>query len=267
MSSERISRGRRGPHLLIGEGMEELKEHKVYSLTLAGVTVGCSFMFPDTFSFFGRYITGCGWGNGIRLSPEDRASWEKNIGPMNALSEYSAFTAPISDVLMGFDRCIIHAAAFRFRDKAFLIAAPSGVGKTTQVKTLSELYPGEFSVISGDRPVLEFADDGEVIAHPSPWNGKEGWCGAEAAPLAAIILLKRGDQSSVGKVSAKDAAVRIFTSVFQSADDEECVKRTAYYSDRLLKAAPVWEFVNGGVPDSSRMLYEKVLKEAELYGV
>lgn len=247
--------------------MEGLTEQKVYLLTLAGVTVGCSFEFPNTFRYFGSCISGCCQGNGIMLSPEDRAAWEKNIGSMNALSEYSAFTAPVSDALMNFSRCIVHAAAFRFRNKAFLIAAPSGVGKTTQVKTLSELYPGEFSVISGDRPVLEFADDGEVIAHPSPWNGKEGWCGAEAAPLAAIILLERGEQSSISRISAKEAAVRIFTSVFQSAVDEECIKRTAFFSDRLLKAAPVWEFVNGGVPDSTRMLYEKVLKGAELYGV
>ena len=43
--------------------------------------------------------------------------------------------------------------------------------------------------------------------------------------------------------------------------------RTAAFAELLLKQTPVWEFINGGVPNSTRLLYEKVLREAEDYGV
>lgn len=238
----------------------------MYKLTLAGAEVGCSFEFPDTHFYFGGYVSGPYPGEGLRLSRELRDSWEKSIAAMDAFNEYSAFTTPVSDALMREGRCIMHAAAFRFRDKAYLIAAPSGVGKSTQVRTLSELYPGEFSVISGDRPVLEATED-EIVVHPSPWNGKEGWRGADKAPLAAIILLKRGETNAVRELSVRNAAARVFASIFQSAETEESIRRTAAFAELLLKRAPVWEFENGGVPDSSRLLYEVVLKEAKQDGV
>lgn len=251
---------------MLGEGMEELKEQKTYALTLAGATVGCSFTFPDTFRCFGDYICGYYEGEGQKLSPATREDWERLNGSFDTFAEYSAFTVPVSDALLKTGRCIIHAAAFRFEDRAYLIAAPSGVGKSTQVRTLMELYPDEIAVISGDRPVLEATEDG-IMVHPSPWNGKEGWCGAEAAPLAAIILLERGDENSIRAIPSKNGVVRVFTSLFMDAESEDGILRAASFTDTVLKHTPVWEYVNAGVPDSSRMLYEKVLKEAELYGV
>ena len=246
--------------------METTREQKIFKLTLADVTVGCSFEFPETHRYFGDYVSGPFQGEGLRLSPEDRAAWEKNIASMDAYNEYSAFTLPVSAELMKYGRCVMHAAAFRFRGRAYLIAAPSGVGKSTQVRTLSELYPGEFSVISGDRPVLEATED-DIVVHPSPWNGKEGWRGAEKAPLAAIILLKRGETNAVRELSVRNAAARVFASIFQSAETEESIRCTAAFAELLIKRAPVWEFENGGVPDSSRLLYEVVLKEAKQDGV
>lgn len=246
--------------------MKGIKEHNYFKLTLADVTVGCSFEFPETHRYFGDYVSGPFPGEGLRLSPEERAAWEKNIASMDAYNEYSAFTLPISAELMKHGRCVMHAAAFRFRGRAYLIAAPSGVGKSTQVRTLSQLYPGEFSVISGDRPVLEAKDD-EVVVHPSPWNGKEGWHGAGKAPLAGIILLNRGETNGIRRLSAREAAARVFAAIFQNAENEENIKRAASFAERMIKSAPVWEFENGGVPDSSRLLYEKVLKEADEDGI
>lgn len=246
--------------------MEQIKEQNHYELTLAGATVGCSFEFPETHLYFGNYINGPFPGEGLRLSPEDRAAWERTVAPMDAFNEYSAFTVPVSEALLKHGRCVMHAAAFRFHDRAYLIAARSGVGKSTQVKTLSELYPGEFTVISGDRPVLEATEYG-VMVHPSPWNGKEGWCGAEKAPLAAMILLRRGEVNSLERFPAGRAAAPVFSSLFQSAENGESIRRTASFADLIIKSVPVWAFENGGVPDSSRMLYETVLKEAEEHGV
>jgi len=246
--------------------MEGIKEQKQYKLTLADVTVGCSFEFPETHLYFGRYASGPFEGEGIRLSPEDRARWEEKIAPMDAYNEYSAFTLPAAEALMLQSRFIVHAAAFSFRGRAYLIAAPSGVGKSTQVRTLTELYPGEFTVISGDRPILEAAEDG-IVVHPSPWNGKEGWCGADKAPLAAVILLRRGDENRIERLSARKAAARVFSAVFQDAETEDDVRLAAHYTERMLETVSVWDFVNAGVPDSTKLLYEEVLSKENEDGV
>ena len=191
--------------------------------------------------------------------------WTEKIGPRNAYNEYSAFSYSVSDALLGMDFCIMHAAALRRGDKAYLITAPSGVGKSTQVRTLTELYPDEFTVISGDRPVLEAKDDGTVFVHPSPWNGKEGWAGAGPAPLSGIIMLERGEENRVVQIAAKQAAVNIFTAIFQTAENEGNVLAAAAFAEKLLNCASVWRFTNAGVPDSTRLLYETLFGEDNVH--
>lgn len=175
--------------------------------------------------------------------------------------EASFLTSCCSDHLLPHGRCIVHAAAFRDSRKAWIITADPKVGKSTQVRTLRELYPGTFSVICGDRPVLELADDGTVMVHPSPWNGKEAWSGAQAAPLAGIICLKRGQEDSVTRLKAKHAAIPVYRALIHTAAGEETVRLAASFAEGLLQRVPVWEFVNRDIPGSTRLLYQKVLTE------
>ena len=232
-----------------------------YSLNLGGITIPCTFTFPDCARFFGSYCTGPVPGPGsVAISQLFWDDWVRHIGPKNAYSEYSAFASVASQALLDFNRCVIHAAAIRWRHRAYLIAAPSGVGKSTQVKTLEALYPGGFAVISGDRPILELREDGSVIAHPSPWNGKEGWCGAEAAPVAALILLERGEKNAMQLLSARQAAGQVFSALLQASESEANIRKVAAFESALLQRVPVWHMVNAGVPDSTRMLYETVMQ-------
>ena len=155
----------------------------------------------------------------------------------------------------------MHAAAFRDEEKAWLIAADPGVGKSTQIRTLQELYPGTFSVVCGDRPVLQLMEDGMVMVHPSPWNGKEFWGGADAAPLAGIICLRRGEEDAVHMLRRKDAVIPVYGSLIHTAICEDIIRRAAAFADALLQGVPVWDFVNRDIPGSTELLYQKVLRE------
>lgn len=230
-----------------------------YRIMLAGIPIPCAFEFEQTAACFGAYAEG--------PEPETEAlhapdwlweDWLRGVGEKNAHNEYSLYAALCSSVLLHRDRCVYHAAALRFRDRAWLLAAPSGVGKSTQVKTLRELYPGAFGVISGDRPVLELTENG-VRVHPSPWNGKENWFGAEAAPLAGLILLRRGEENSVERLPVRDAAAPVYGGIFQTAADASEIHRAASFAGALLECVPVWRLTNRGVPDSTRLLYDRVL--------
>ena len=170
---------------------------------------------------------------------------------------------------MQHDRVLVHGVALRWKDRAWLICAPSGVGKSTQARFLQELRPGEFGVICGDRPVLEFCHSERseaesknpsptILVHPSPWNGKEKWCGAEAAPLAGIIFLERGGSNQLFSVSPKEIALPFFQQIIQSAKDAEMIRLAAAYETRLLNAVPLWKLVSHEVPDSTRLLLQTV---------
>ena len=187
----------------------------------------------------------------------------KNLGnEVNPHGEYSLLSLQTSEALFEHQRFIFHAVAFRWKDKSWLLTAAPGVGKSTQYKNLKELYPEEISIINGDRPVLQILDEGSIMVHPSPWNGKENWCGAEAAPLAGIIFLKQGNENTIKTLTAQEAAVGALSSVFHSYETEEVVKKAAKLTTALLKNTPLWLLTNKGDLESSTLLLD-TLKEWE----
>lgn len=240
---------------------------------MAGLTIPCELRYAETANYFPAPDPASprAAGASVRLTRED---WKFNLGNgivESPFSEYSILTAPFSDALMEYDRMIFHAVAVRWRDRAYLICAPSGVGKSTQARFLQELRPGEFSVICGDRPVLEFCQsapcrDGtlpsaaspQIIVHPSPWNGKENWRGAEAAPLAGLILLRRGDENALSALTPREAAFQCYAQVIQTAITEKTVIKAAELTTILLNSVPVWQLTTHQVPDSTRLLLETV---------
>ena len=300
-----------------------MKNDQIF-VTLANITLSCRLRYPETAGYFqkpGPDASCVGTGS-VCLSDDD---WDFFLhdGAMDAPhTEYSLLTAPLSDALMEFDRFIFHAVALRWRDRAWLIAAPSGVGKSTQARALQQLRPGEFSVISGDRPILEFCPatpaprpserseesvssvpfhrnserseesvppssrhserseesaspvpersapvaahsvrhsaDQSILVHPSPWNGKENWHGAEAAPLAGLILLSRGPENRLTALTDREAALTMYQHFLQSAWEPENIRRVAALETRLLRAVPIWLLESDQVPDSTRLLLDAV---------
>lgn len=208
-------------------------------------------------------------------------------------SEYSVLTFPISDALMLRNRVVIHAVALRWQEKAWLICANSGVGKSTQARWLQTLRPEEFGIISGDRPILEFrlpearasgagmigtqspprpaergsacslppslrSESGTILVHPSPWNGKENWHGAPAAPLAGVILLQRGAENKLYTLSPREAVIPLYTKLIQTTLNTELLILAGKLEERLLNSVPVWRLVTNEVPDSTKLLLEAV---------
>ena len=240
-------------------------KYNYYDLNLAGIILTAAFQFKDTSLHFGKYCLGASKKqNGIKVPKYELEIWKDFGLEKNAWHEYSCFTAIASDTLSQFNRFIVHAVAFAWKDKAYLIAAPSGVGKSTMIRTLQELYPGEFSIICGDRPILSAEEDGSLIVHPSPWNGKEDWHGAGKKELAGFINLSRGEVTRLHKMTDKEAALPVYMSIIQTRETEELIHRFSSFAEAVIKKAPVWNFISGGVPDSAGFLYDQLFKQEDL---
>ncbi len=290
-------------------------------VTFAGLTFPCALRYPETARYFPAPDPAASRveGESVCLTEKDWQFYLDTDMEDCAHTEFSLLTAAFSDALMDHDRMILHSVALRWRDKAYLIAARSGAGKSTQARCLQELRPGEFGIICGDRPILEFrhserseesvpipvaahsvrhaaiachserseesaspscsagnlparspvpkpsplgkvspqATD-EVIVHPSPWNGKENWYGAEAAPLAGLILLERGDENRLAALSPREAAIRTYAQLIQLCSDSAKIKKAAELTTRLLNSVPIWQLTTFQVPDSTKLLLESV---------
>ena len=243
-----------------------------YNISLAGITIPCKFQFTETASYFPeKYIKHSD--NRVSAILIDANEWNilKSLDMIESpYSEASLMTAYLSEALTEYQRAIVHGVAIRWKGKAYLICANPGVGKSTQARFLQELRPGEFEIICGDRPVIQAQltnnsgvdiGKGEVIVHPSPWNGKENWHGAAAAPLGGLILLERGSQNKIKKISELEAILPMYTYFIQLNRDEEVIKRIARLETCLLRAAPIWKLTSFQVPASTRILLDEVFIE------
>ena len=218
-------------------------------VTLAGLTIPLALRYPETAQFFppADPSAECATVDPAYMSDDE---WQDflALGMLNdAHSESNALTGKCSDVLIPFGRALFHAVALRWRGFAWLIVAASGVGKTTQFRTLDALRLGEFSMICGDRPVLDFRGD-RVLVWPSPWDGKEHLHGAPASPLAGIIFLERGEQNKLVALTEREAILRAYPAWIYNAKDASAVEKIAAFETRLLQSVPIWLLTAATVP-------------------
>ncbi len=240
------------------------------SITLAEIKLPVSLRFRETGRYFNEYgLTEAeeNSAEGISVSKAQHSQWLQTEQEITPFTEYSLLSIPASEQLMVYGGCIFHAAAFRWRDRAWLIAAQSGVGKSSRLKTLMEKWPEEVSVINGDKPALLCREDGSVLVCPSPWNGKEGWHGAEAAPLGGIFILQRGEEDLIRPADNVEKAVLVFLSVIHSWKDEETLRLAGKMADRVGRSVPVWHLTGYDIAQSTQLICDELRKEAERLGL
>ena len=175
----------------------------------------------------------------------------------NPLQEYSYLIEPASDALMTVDRCCLHGVAYVWGERAWILSAPSGTGKSTQYRNLTTLYGEEISCINGDKPCLEFRSDGTIMVHDSPWRGKEGWGTAEAVfPLTGMFFLYQKDYNEMQEYPRNAGIIPLYHQIFSSRKTEKELRNICRLEDILLRNIPVRFLANRGDPDSTRLIYE-----------
>ena len=241
---------------------------KHFEVQLSGLSIPCAARFAETERYFREFAPKaelCA-NSAPLLCPEQAVvpenDWKSAVefGMLAcAHTEYTVLTAYFSDILLRYHRVILHGVALKYQEKAYLICADSGVGKSTQARYLQELRPGAFEVICGDRPILQFNDRNEqIIVHPSPWNGKENWGSACTAPLAAVILLERGAENRIAPLQIRDAVVPMYTHFIHTGWEPENIQRVAELESKMLSAVPLWKLSSHDVPNSTMMMLESL---------
>ena len=243
-----------------------------FDAQLAGIDLTYAFRFSETSLFFRSIrsrdpfresLTGIP----VRVTENEFEGWKKSGKVIDGFGEFCLACMPTSEALLPHSRCIFHAAAINSKGKAWLIAAGSGVGKSTLCRELVDGWPAEFAVINGDKPVLHACTDGTVMVYPSPWNGKEGWQGAHAAPLGGIFLLRRGSEDSSKRLDRKEAVCETYSSIFQSFGNEQIIQYAAKMTEVILNNCAVWSLTSCNVKNTARLAYTCISEEVRAFGV
>ena len=110
----------------------------------------------------------------------------------------------------------IHSSAFNYKDKAVLITAPSGVGKSTLSNRMHKLY--NLDIINDDKPLLRLEND-NIYVYSSPFSGKEAKNINTILPLGLIVFLKRGE-NKLKFIHEKEAINELVKNVFRPNEND-----------------------------------------------
>lgn len=238
------------------------------TVDLGGVPVEISLEHADYLSSYEDFLTENPPLATAAVPAEKIAAARKfyDDGASDAYIEETEISAAAGTALLPFGRAVFHCAAFVWQQKAWLFAAPSGTGKTTQYRLWKMLFGNEVQMLNGDKAVLKIDECG-VLVFPSPWRGKENMGNRITAPLGGIILLEQAAENSICRLSAKKAAGRVYLQFMFARETTEQLLAVCSLEHRLLSTAPVWLLKNRGDEESTLLCYETLEKEIFKNGV
>lgn len=238
------------------------QENRIYSLNLGGCLVRYAFRYPETATIFGKYLREYdGEDYDIRLAQEymQECSWLVTEEVPEDWQEFFSLMLATSHFLLPTGRALFHGASFLWNDKAWILTAPSGTGKTTQLRNWRNLLRRETKIINGDKPVIICHDDGTVEAASSPWMGKErlGHPNLQAE-LGGIILLEQGDHNEITRMSPQEAAYALFIEFVSLPDTAGQIVCQGKILEQVLDHVPVWKLINTGDMHSTELTRDTI---------
>ncbi len=233
-------------------------------ITAADINISLDLKDPETKRYFSDFLLrekGEKESIAVPAAEEERIRSEsRRLQCAPSFAEYSLLLESVANPVLRHNRFFFHGAAFLWRGEAYIFAAKSGTGKTTQLKHWLSMYPDEIEVINGDKPIIEHKN-GTFHVYPSPWTGKENYRGNHFGKLAGIILLEQGDHDEFLVLDAKEAVFPIYLQFLFKPEDKESIDLVSGYEEELLSAVPVYKLINRGTAESAVLTHNAILRK------
>lgn len=231
-----------------------------FNILLADIVIQINAFYESTKKYCLDFLTDEKEEYVITLTMEDLKNEinYSSTGKVYVNEEISATYRKIADILVERNIVVFHSSSFMVDGNGFLIAARSGVGKSTHVSLLSSLLGDRFKYINDDKPLLEVGEN--IIIHSSPWNGKERRGNNISASLKAIIFLNRGIDNSYRKITDKNEIyIKMLSQIYlplEKSKREKALKN----ADIIFNKINFYEInVNKDI-SAAEMTYERIIK-------
>lgn len=153
---------------------------------------------------------------------------------------------------------ILHAACVRLEGQALAFSAPSGSGKSTRAAQLVRLFGAEW--LSGDRPAV---DPDAGLALGVPWDGKEKIFVNAAAPLRAIVEVRRASRTELREMTEREAWAFLSGQLLIPMWDTPLAARALSGLRRLIRRVPIYRLYSEQDADAARALYQILFHHSE----
>lgn len=133
----------------------------------------------------------------------------------------------------------MHASAVLHEGKAFVLSAPSGVGKSTLANWFLKAFPEDI-ILNDDKPLIGYQNQ-DLVVYGSPWSGKTTAQMNVSAPLGAILFLEQGSTNELNSMDASTKIKKILQNSYRSRDEAQ-VSKALEIAEYLVKEASIYTY-------------------------
>lgn len=122
----------------------------------------------------------------------------------------------IATALLPMGVMLMHGSVIAVDGEAYMFTALSGTGKSTHVRLWRQLFGERAVMVNDDKPLIRVAD--QVMVYGTPWDGKHHLSNNIAVPLKAIVVLCRGAENEIHRISVQEAFPTLLQQSFRTED-------------------------------------------------
>jgi hypothetical protein len=134
---------------------------------------------------------------------------------------------------------LIHACGLIDEGAGCLFVGHSGAGKTTTALLWQERT--DVRIVSDDRVALRCGRDG-ITMYGTPWHGTGRMASPASAPLAAVFLLERGDESKLKSLAGAEAVTELLARCFIPYHDQAAAAGAIALLEQVIDSVPCFRF-------------------------
>ena len=140
----------------------------------------------------------------------------------------------IAEKLPEYDAFLFHGSVIEYKDRAYIITANSGVGKTTHTRLWLREFAEEVDIINGDKPIVRIVD-GIPFAYGTPWQGKENYGKNARCQLHGIAFLERGEKNLASRITPTQAVTRFMKQIYIPKQSASLTLKTMTLADMIIR--------------------------------
>ena len=153
----------------------------------------------------------------------------------------------------------LHGVTLICRDRAVILSAPSGTGKTTLSKLLEKHT--ESGTVNGDFALLSCDTVEGIIFEPTPFCGTSNRCLNYRLKISGIVFLEQAEMNSWRKLSVRETLIRLLSNAFVPTWNEEIGALIEANILTIASEIPAWNFAFAPTEEAAKCFFNQLLSE------
>lgn len=146
----------------------------------------------------------------------------------------------LEDLLLPFQRFVLHASYIRTKFGGLLFSGVSGVGKSTQADLWCRYLGAD--LVNGDKPIVGRLADGTWRAYGSPYAGSSRCYRNESDRVRAVIFLQQSPENSLRRLALNETFRRLYENTIVNSWNPEFVSEICDLLNGFSVEIPAYEF-------------------------